>query len=131
MSIYIYIFLAFLAGFIVAYILQLITIQKVKKENKSTKGLLESEKLIKETAQKGNHFLLQNADAALLTTKAKLKSAEDLIKIMDTDILLMQKSNEETEALLAKGEPAIHELKLKLIEATNVISRYKAQNGEK
>lgn len=131
MSIYIYIFLAFLAGFIVAYILQLITIQKVKKENKSTKGLLESEKLIKETAQKEKHFLLQNADAALLTTKAKLKSAEDLIKIMDTDILLMQKSNEETEALLAKGEPAIHELKLKLIEATNVISRYKAQNGEK
>ena len=131
MSIYIYIFLAFLAGFIVAYILQLITIQKVKKENKRIKGLLESEKLIKETAQKGNHFLLQNADAALLTTKAKLKSAEDLIKIMDTDILLMQKSNEETEALLAKGEPAIHELKLKLIEATNVISRYKAQNGEK
>lgn len=131
MSIYIYIIIGFIVGFVAAWIIQLIAIQKIKKENKSVKGLLESEKLIKETAQKENYFLLQNADAALLTTKLKLKSAEDLIKIMDTDILLMQKSNEETEALLAKGEPAIHELKLKLIEANNVIARYKAQVGEK
>jgi hypothetical protein len=50
---------------------------------------------------------------------------------MDADILLLQKSNEETEALLAKGEPAINELKLKLIEANNTIARYKAQLGEK
>ena len=131
MSIYIYIVIGFIVGFVAAWIIQLIAIQKIKKENKSVKGLLESEKLIKETAQKENYFLLQNADAALLTTKVKLKSAEDLIKIMDTDILLMQKSNEDTEALLAKGEPAIHELKLKLIEANNVIARYKAQVGEK
>ena len=131
MSIYIYIVIGFIVGFVAAWIIQLIAIQKIKKENKSVKGLLESEKLIKETAQKENYFLLQNADAALLTTKLKLKSAEDLIKIMDTDILLMQKSNEETEALLAKGEPAIHELKLKLIEANNVIARYKAQVGDK
>lgn len=131
MSFYVYIIIGFVAGFTIAWILQLITIQKIKKENKSVKGLLESEKLIKENAQKENHFLLQNADAALLTTKIKLKTAEDLIKMMDTDILLMQKSNEETEALLAKGEPAVHELKLKLIEANNIISRYKAQVGEK
>ena len=131
MSIYVYIFIGFLVGFVFAWILQLITIQKIKKENKSLKGLLESEKLIKETAQKENYFLLQSADAALLTTKNKLKSAEDLIRIMDNDILLMQKSNEETEALLARGEPAIHELKLKLIEANNIIARYKAQVGEK
>ena len=131
MSVYIYIIIGVVAGFILAWILQLINIQKIKKENKSIKGLLESEKLIKENAQKENHFLLQNADAALLTTKNKLKNAEDLIKVMDLDILLMQKSNEETEALLAKGEPAIHELKLKLIEAQNVISRYKATIGEK
>ncbi len=131
MSIYIYILIGFVAGFIVAWIIQLITILKFKKENKSAKGLLESEKLIKENAQKENNYLLQSADAALITTRAKLKQAEDLIKIMDTDILLLQKSNEETEALLAKGEPAIHELKLKLIEANNVIARYKSITGEK
>ena len=131
MDLYIYISIGLVIGFILAWIIQLINIQKIKKENKSVKGLLESEKLIKENAQKENNSLLQSANAALLTTKIKLKSAEDLIRVMDNDILLMQKSNEETEDLLAKGEPAIHELKLKLIEANNIISRYKAQVGEK
>ncbi len=131
MAFYIYISIGFVVGFILAWIIQVINIQKIKKENKSLKGLLESEKLIKENTQKENHYLLQNADAALLTTKIKLKATEDLNKVMDNDILLMQKSNEETEELLAKGEPAIHELKLKLIEANNIISRYKAQVGEK
>ena len=131
MSIYVYIIIGFVVGFVCAWLLQLITIQKIKKENKSVKGLLESEKLIKENAQKENYFLLQNADAALLKTKNKLKSAEDLIKIMDNDILLMQKSNEETEALLAKGEPAIYDLKLKLIDANNIIARYRGQVNEK
>ena len=131
MPFYIYILIGFAAGFIVAFILQLITILKLRKENKSAKGLLESEKLIKENANKENNFLLQSADASLLTTRAKLKQAQDLIRLMDNDILLLQKSNEDTEALLAKGEPAIHEIKLKLIEANNVIARYKSITGEK
>ena len=131
MSFYIYIIIGFIVGFIIAWILQLFTIQKIKKENKSVKGLLESERLIKENAQKENNFLLQSAEGALLTTKTQLKSAEGLIKMMDNDILLLQKSNEETEALLAKGEPAIYELKIKLLEAQNIILRYKAQVGEK
>ncbi len=131
MAFYIYIIIGFIGGFVTAFIIQLINIQKLKKENKSIKGLWESEKLMKENTQKENHYLLQSADAALLVTKNKLKTAENLIKVMDMDILLMQKSNEETEALLAKGEPAIHDLKLKLIEANNVIARYKAITGEK
>ena len=131
MSFYIYILIGFVAGFIIAWIIQLIAILKLKKEIKSAKGLLESEKLIKENAQKENNYLLKSADSSILTTKAKLKQAEDLIKIMDGDILLLQKSNEETEALLAKGEPAVHELKLKLIEANNVIARYKSIAGGK
>ena len=131
MSFYIYILIGFVAGFIIAWIIQLIAILKLKKEIKSAKGLLESEKLIKENAQKENNYLLKSADSSILTTKTKLKQAEDLIKIMDGDILLLQKSNEETEALLAKGEPAVHELKLKLIEANNVIARYKSITGGK
>jgi peptidoglycan hydrolase CwlO-like protein len=131
MSLYIYIGAAFLAGFILAWIIQMITIMKLRKEYKSTQGLLESEKLIRETAQKENTFLLQSADASLLKTSEKLRAAENLIKVMDNDILLLQKSNEETETLLEKGEPAIHELKLKLIEANNTIARYKAQLGSK
>lgn len=127
MSTYIFIAIAFIAGFIIAWVVQLVTLTKLKKEYKSVQGLLESERLIKETMQKENNFLLQSADAALLVTKEKLKKAELFIKELDTNIILLQKSNEETEALLAKGEPAIHELKLKLIEANNTILRYKSQ----
>jgi hypothetical protein len=131
MSSYIYIIAAFVGGFLLAFIIQMITIQKLKKECKSAQGLLESERLKKETAQKENSFLIQSADTHLLTTKERLRQAEAIAKQMDADILLLQKSNEETEALLAKGEPAINELKLKLIEANNTIARYKAQLGEK
>ena len=131
MLLYIYIGAAFLAGFILAWIIRTVSMAKVKKEHKSMQGLLESEKLIKETSHKENAFLLQSADASLLKAAEKLKAAENLIKVMDNDILLLQKSNEETETLLEKSEPAIHELKLKLIEANNTIARYKAQLGSK
>jgi hypothetical protein len=131
MSIYIYTAAAFIGGFIVAFILQLLSINKLKKEHKSMQGLLESEKLKKETAQKENQFLIQSGDANLLNTKARLLQSEKMVKQMDADILLLQKSNEETEALLEKGEPAINDLKLKLIEANNTIARYKAQFGAK
>jgi hypothetical protein len=131
MSIYIYIAVAFIGGFIIAWLLQSLSMTKLKKELKSMAGLLESEKLKKENAQKENQFLIQSGDAALLTTKQRLIEAQKLIKQMDNDILLMQRSNEETEALLAKGEPAINELKLKLIDANNTIARYKAQFGNK
>ncbi len=131
MAIYFYILAAFLGGFLIAWVIQMLAIAKLKKEYKSAQGLLESEKLIKETSQKENAFLLQAADAALLTTKEKLRKAENLVRLMDNDILLLQKSNEDTELLLAKGEPVIHEMKLKLIEANNNIARLKAQLGEK
>ena len=59
--------------------------------------------------------------------KKRLKEAELQISSMDQDILLLQKSNEETEELLRKGQPELHQLKLKLIEANNTISRLKAK----
>ncbi len=127
MSLYIYITIAFAFGFLIAFILQQISIQKIKKNYKSTQGLLESEKLIKETTHKENAYLLQAAEAALLKTAEKLKSTENLARMMDNDILLLQKNNEETEELLKAGEPVIYELKMKLIEANNTIARYKAQ----
>lgn len=130
MSVYIYIGAAFLGGFIIAWLIQMAGIAKVRKENKSLQGLLESERLIRETTQKENNFLLQSADASLITTKEELRKAQLLIKTMDEDILLLQKSNEETEALLAKGEPALNEMRMKLIEANNMIARYKAQFGK-
>ena len=129
MNLYIYIALAFIIGFVVAFVLQLNRLNNVKKELHSTQGLLESETLKKETAQKENKFLIQSADAHLIHTKEMLKKSNELNRMMDMDILLLQKSNEETEALLAKGESAIPELKLKLIEAQNTISRLKGNKA--
>jgi peptidoglycan hydrolase CwlO-like protein len=125
MNMYVYIGIAFAVGFILAWAIQMLSISKINKEYKSNQGLLESEKLKKETAQKENAFLIQSSDAALHTTREKLRKANELIKEMDNDILLMQKSNEETEAMLAKGDSLIPELKRKLIEANNTIARLK------
>ena len=130
MAIYFYFAIAFIIGFAAAWIIKTMALSKLNKEFKSAKGLLESERLKKETAQKENAFLIQSSDAALFTTREKLRKANDLIKEMDNDILLLQKSNEETEILLAKGDSAIPDLKLKLIEANNSIARYKAQQNE-
>ena len=128
MSIYLYILLGIVIGFVIGFLLQASRISSLNKEMKSKNGLLESETLKRENAQKENKFLIQSADAHLIHTKEMLAKSKETIKIMDTDILLLQRSNEETEALLAKGESAIPELKLKLIEAQNTIARLKGNN---
>ncbi len=94
---------------------------------KSAEGFLESEKLMKETLQKENVHVHQTKQVVELEFAKKLKESRDLNKMLDQNILLLQKSNEETEALLKTGLPALHELKIKLIEAQNTIARYKAQ----
>ncbi len=127
MNLYIYLGACFIGGFLIAWLLKSLSVSKIKKENKSLKGLLESERLMKETTQKENTFLLRSTDS-VNAVKEKLKKAEELIRIMDNDILLLQKSNEETETLLANGEPALYDMKMKLIEANNTIARIKSQS---
>ena len=119
--------LAFIAGFLIAWIIRTISLFKLSRLKKSTDGYLESERLMKETLQKENMQLHQMKEVAELEFSRKLKQAEDLNKMMDENILLLQKSNEYTEALLEAGEPALHALKVKLIEANNTIARYKSQ----
>ena len=124
---YIYTGVAFLAGFFIAWAIRTSSVWKLKKTLKSTEGYLESEKLMKETLQKENTTTYQLKEHAALDFAKKLKKSNDLNRRLYEDILLLQKSNEETDALLKTGEPALFELKLKLIEAQNVIARYKAQ----
>ena len=126
---YIYAGVAFLVGFGIAWILRSITIAKLAKLQKSTQGYLESEKLMKETLHKENIQVHQHKMATELEYEKKLKQAQELNRILDEDILLLQKSNEETEALLQAGEPEIHALKIKLLEAQNTIARFRAQLG--
>ena len=86
---------------------------------------------MKETVQKELAVTHQNKMAIELDLKLKLQNAEKIIKEMDSDILLMQKSYEETDALLKVTQPEVHALKLQLIEAQNNIVRLKAKLAEK
>lgn len=122
---------AFLLGFFIAFILQMISIAKLKKEFKSTQGFLESEKLMKETLKKENAGMYQIRQSSEGELIKKLQEAQILIRRMDEDILLLQTSNEETERQLASSQPELHALKLRMIEAQNVIARYKFQLGIK
>lgn len=126
-QIYIYTLIAFAGGFLVAWLLRLITILPLKKANKSLAGYLESEKLRKETLLKENTSLHETKRILNETHEARLKALQQLATRQDEDILLLQKSNEETEALLEAGQPVVHSLKMQLIEAQNTVARYKAQ----
>lgn len=127
----IYIAVAFIAGFLIAWFIGYYRQGKVQKELKSSQGFWESEKLMKETLQKELAVVHQNKMAVELDLAQKLQNAEKIIRQMDSDILLMQKSYEETEALLEAKQPEVHALKLQLIEAQNAIARYKAQLMDK
>jgi len=123
----IYIIVAFIVGLAIAWLFMYSKLVKSRKELKSTQGFLESEKLMKETLQKELAAVHQNKMAIELDLTQKLQTADKIMRQMDSDILLLQKSNEETETLLEAGQPEIHALKIQLIEAQNAVARYKAQ----
>ncbi len=125
-----YILLGIAIGFAAAWMIQLQKLQKQQKELKSTGGFLESEKLMKENLQKELAMVHQHKMAVELDLGQKLQKAEKIIRQMDSDILLMQKSYEETEALLQAKQPEVHALKIQLLEAQNTIARLKAKLNE-
>lgn len=120
----------FAIGFIIAFIIHLVISGRQKKELKSVQGFLESEKLMKDTLKKENATLFQLRQASEMDLIKKIQEAQQFIKRQDEDILLLQKSNEETEAQLQITQPELHAIKLKLIEAQNTIARYKGQLGK-
>ena len=124
-QIIIYANIGLLVGFGLAWIIRSLTVAKLKKQLHNTDGSWQREKLMKETAQK------ENVAAYAMHDVAKREYEKQAINLMNNDILLLQKNNEETEALLKAGNPEIHHLKLQLIEANNAIARHKAQLGLK
>ena len=82
---------------------------------------------MKETLQKENSLLYQSKQTNENDLIKKLNEAQAVIKMQDQDILLLQQSNEETEALMLAGLPGLNDLKLKLLEANNTIARIKGQ----
>jgi uncharacterized membrane protein len=126
MQVSIYIAIAgFVAGGLLGALIIYMRLSKTQKQLRSSDGYLESEKLKKETLQKELNTVYQAKETIELTLQQRLKEAAMLHKRMDEDILLLQKSNEETEALLKAGQPELHALKLQLIEANNTIARLK------
>lgn len=117
--------ITFIAGALIGALLLYFKMSKLQKQLRSSDGYLESEKLKKETLQKELKTVYQAKETIELTLKQRLQEAARLNKRLDEDILLLQKSNEETEALLKAGQPELHALKLQLIEANNTIARLK------
>jgi hypothetical protein len=124
---YIYLAIAFLVGFVAAWVFRTMLIFSLKKELKRTNGLLESERLVKETLRKESALAFQLKESSEAELGRQLQEAQHMLKMMDQDILLLQRNNEETEAFYQKSHPELHQLKLKLIEANNTIARMKAQ----
>lgn len=116
----------FLGGFLIAWLIRTMQIIKIKKELNSTKGYLASEKLKKDTLNKENQLVYQQKILTETELQSLSQEATDYKNFMDESLVLLQKDNEETEKLLKAGQPLIHDLKLKLIEANNTIARYKA-----
>lgn len=126
--IYLYTATAFVVGFVLAWIIRTLTVSQINKKLKSADGFLASEKLKKETLQKENVQINNMRLAGEQELIGKLKLAQKQIQEMDRDILLLQQSNEETEAQLLAEQPEIHALKIKLIEAQNTIARLKGNS---
>ena len=114
-------------GFGSAWILRTRVIHKLKRDENRLNGLLESERLVKENLRRENQMAFQMKEKMELELKAKLREAELMIKEMDMDIILLQKSNEEIEEMFKAKDPEIFEVKKKLLEANNTISRLKGQ----
>ena len=117
----------FILGFIIAWVIQTAKLSKNKKEKNSIEGFWKSEKLMKETLHKENVLLYQTKQIAENEFLKKINEASAIIKMQEEDILLLQKSNEETEAAMQAGLPGLNELKLKLLEANNTIARFRGQ----
>jgi hypothetical protein len=114
-----------------AWIIRTLALLKTKKSLRSISSLFETEKLRKDLLQKENLELYKINDAVKADLSAKVNKLTSDNKRIVEDILLLQKDNEESDALLKAGEPEIFNLKLKLIEANNEIARYKAENFNK
>jgi peptidoglycan hydrolase CwlO-like protein len=117
----------FIFGFLTAFVCITFAAKKMFRKIKSLEGLLESERLVKETLRKENALAFNLKESVESELGSKLKDAQSTIKLMDEDILLLQKSNEMNEAEFKTSQPEIYDLKMKLLEAQNTISRLKGQ----
>lgn len=118
---------SFLGGFLLAWLLRAQVVVRLKKTIKRQSGLLESERLVKETLRKESALAFRLKEEVEQELGQQLSRAGEIMKEMDRDILLLQKSNEDNEKMFSEAQPELYDLKLRLIEANNTISRMKAE----
>ncbi len=116
-----------LGGFLLAWLLRAQVVVRLKKTIKRQSGLLESERLVKETLRKESALAFRLKEEVEQELGQQLSRAGEIMKEMDRDILLLQKSNEDNEKMFSEAQPELYDLKLRLIEANNTISRMKAE----
>jgi hypothetical protein len=127
MNIMVFLLSGFVVGFIAAWVIRAFSIAKMKREGVRLNGLLESERRVKENLRRENQMAFQMKETMEFELRRKIQESEMIIREMDRDILLLQKSNEETEAMYQLKDPEIFAIKKNLIEANNNIARLKAE----
>jgi len=126
-----YIIGAAAGGFLLGFALSLLLSRKPNKERETL--ILELEKANNKLIELKNKLVESNA---ALIREQQLNQEKMLFLnsekgSMVKEIQQLKEHNQEIDRLLKEGQPVIHSLKLKLIEANNTIARYKAQLGLK
>ena len=118
---------SFVIGLSVCGIYHLVRSHHQNRIIRRLEGLLESDRLVKETLRKESVLAFNMKEQLEQDLSARLKEAKEQILRMDQDILLLQQSNEMNEAEFKAAQPELYDLKIRLIEAQNTISRLKKQ----
>lgn len=126
-EVYLYSIIAFVVGFLLAWVLRSLKVSQMAKNEKDARSLLDNEKMIKETQRKESLAIQRHQQGIEIELRKKLDESRNQLRQMDENLILLQRSNEETEQLLKANQPELHALKIKLLEAQNTIARYKAK----
>ena len=127
METYLFIILAFVFGLLLGWALSSIRIRPLRQRIKSLEDKNSKEIIANEALKNESEFLHASAEKSTKQFEGKFLQQQEQIRNLENDIAILQKKYEETENLLESGQPVIHSLKLKLIEANNTIARYKGR----
>ncbi|MEO6556074.1 MAG: hypothetical protein ABIN92_01055 [Ferruginibacter sp.] len=125
-----YIAIAFLSGGIIAWLLRSISLSSAIKKNMQLNEQRAEDKLLMEKLQTEHSALQHEKIHDLESFSKRYKELESVNASLQHQVAILTNKFDESDALLKAGQPVIHSLKLKLIEANNTIARYKGRMPE-
>jgi len=127
----IYFIITALAGLLPGLLVALLIKQKAAKKLNELKDLAEEERSrnAKISERLAEMEKMQQAENSKYATRIQNMNHE--IGVLKNENEMLVTHNRELDQLLKEGQPVIHSLKMKLIEANNTIVRYKARLGLK